>query len=48
MLVDYTNMINFITQLMYIMAPLSIAFALVSKITIWFIDFVSGNRRVNL
>ena len=48
MSIDYTNIMNFVTQFMYVVAPISIVLALVSKITNWFLDFVTGNRRVNL
>lgn len=48
MSINYSNIIDFITQFMYVVAPISIAFALVGKITTWFIDFVSGSRRVSL
>lgn len=48
MLIDYTNIINFITQFMYTAGPIAITLALVTKITNWFLDFVSGDRRVRL
>lgn len=48
MLVNYSNVIDFITQFMYVMAPISVVFALVGKVTTWFVGFVSGDRRVTL
>lgn len=46
-MLNYQNIIDFITQLMYVIAPIAIAFVVVSIITNFFLDFVRG-RRVNL
>ena len=47
-MLDYQNIIDFITQLMYLLAPISIAFALVEKFTNFFISFIRGDRRVKI
>lgn len=43
-MVNYQVIIDFIVQLMYIVAPISIAFIIVDKITNVFMDFVGGER----
>ena len=44
---NYQNVIDFITTLMYIVAPISIAFVVIDSITNFFLDFIGG-RRVKL
>lgn len=46
--VNYQEMINFITQLMYILSPIVISFVVCEVITNGFISFVRGDRRVKL
>lgn len=46
-MLDYQNIIDYITTLMYIVAPIAIAFAIVSIITNFFLSFIEG-RRVKL
>lgn len=41
---NYQVVIDFVVQLMYIVAPISIAFIIVDKITNMFMDFVGGQR----
>lgn len=46
-MLEYQNVIDFITSLLYIIAPISIAFIVVERITNFFLDFIEG-KRVNL
>lgn len=43
-MLNYQIIIDFITQLMYIAAPIAIAFTIVDKITNIFLEFVGGKR----
>lgn len=47
-MVDYQNMVDFITQLMYVLSPIVIVFVIVSIITNYFLSFIRGDRRVKL
>lgn len=48
MTINYQNIVDFITQFMYILAPISLVFVLVEVITNAFTSFVRGDRRVKL
>lgn len=48
MIVNYQNLIDFITQLMYILAPIATIFVVIEIITNAFFSFVRGDRRVKL
>ena len=43
-MLNYQVIIDFITQLMYVAAPIAVAFIVVDRITSWFMDFIGGNR----
>lgn len=47
-MVDYQNVIDYITQLMYVLSPIAIAFVIISIITNYFLSFIRGDRRVKL
>lgn len=46
-MLNYQNIIDFITSLMYVIAPIAIAFVVVDIITNFFLSFIGG-RRVKL
>lgn len=46
--INYQEVVNFITQFMYILAPITAIFVVVEVITNAFFEFVRGDRRVNL
>lgn len=46
-MLDYQNIIDFITTLMYVIAPIAIAFVVIEAISNFFLDFIGG-RRVKL
>lgn len=48
MVINYQNILDFITQFMYILAPVALIFVLVELLTNFFISFVRGDRRVKL
>lgn len=48
MIINYQNVVDFITQFMYILAPISFIFVLVEICTNFFLSFVRGDRRVKL
>ena len=43
-MLDYQNVIDYITSLMYVIAPIAIAFVVVEIITNFFLDFIGGKR----
>lgn len=48
MLVDYQEIVNFIIQFMYVLAPIALIFVIVEIITNMFFSFVRGDRRIKL
>lgn len=46
--INYQVIINFLTQFMYVLAPISVIFVLVEIVTNMFMSFVRGDRRVKL
>ena len=46
--VNYQEVINFITQLMYVTAPIAIVFVICGNITNAVISFVRGDKVVRL
>lgn len=47
-MLDYQNVVDFITAYMYVLAPISVLFALAEKSTNFFLSFIRGDRRVKL
>ena len=47
-MVNYQNILDFITSSMYIVAPVTIIFVLCESIANLFTSFVRGDRRVKL
>ncbi len=45
---DYQEILNFLTQYMYVIAPISVIFVLVEKTSNMLISFIRGDRRVKL
>lgn len=47
-MIDYQNIVDFITTFMYILAPISVLFVVVEVSTNMLISFIRGDRRVKL
>ena len=47
-MINYQNIVDFITQFMYVLAPIALVFVLVEIITNFFLSFIRGDRRVKL
>lgn len=47
-MVNYQNILDFITSSMYIVAPIAIIFVLCESVANLFTSFVRGDRRVKL
>lgn len=47
-MINYQNIVDFITQFMYVLAPIALVFVLVEITTNFFLSFIRGDRRVKL
>lgn len=47
-MLDLQIVVNYITDVMYLITPIIVIFLIVEKITNFFYDMVNGNRRVKL
>lgn len=47
-MLDYQNVVDFITAYMYVLAPIAVIFVLVDKSTNFLLSFIRGDRRVKL
>jgi len=47
-MLDYQNIVDFITQFMYVLAPIAVIVVLVEISTNFFLSFLRGDRRVKL
>ncbi len=47
-MLDYQNVVDFITQYMYVLAPIAVLFTIAEISTNFFLSFLRGDRRVKL
>lgn len=47
-MLDYQNVVDFITAYMYVLAPIAVIIKIVEISTNFFLSFIGGQRRVNL
>ena len=47
-MLDYQNVVDFITSYMYILAPIAVIFVIAEISTNFFLSFIRGDRRVKL
>lgn len=47
-MLDYQNVVDFVTSYMYVLAPIAVIFTIAEIATNFFISFIRGDRRVKL
>lgn len=47
-MINYQNIIDFLTTFFYVLAPIAIIFSVIEIITNFFISLIRGDRRVKL